>query len=73
VNIRILIGTGLLLTVGTAVAGTLLYGQGTPAAADEVSPALTLSASSVASPEMIASWAATDGFDDDYIAPKVPI
>jgi hypothetical protein len=73
VNIRILFGTGLLLTVGTAVAGTLLYGQGTPAGADQVSSAVTLSASSVASPETIASWAATDAVDDDYIAPKVPI
>jgi hypothetical protein len=71
VNIRILIGTGLLLTVGTAVAGTLLYGQGTPPSADAVGPA-AISAASEATPEMIAMWAASDSYDD-YVAPKVPI
>ena len=71
-NIRILLGTGLLLTVGTAVAGTLLYGQGAPAASPELSPAITLSATSAATPEMIATWAAADSADD-YVAPKVPI
>ena len=71
-NIRILLGTSLLLTVGTAVAGTLLYGQGTPAASHELSPALTLSATSTATREMIATWAAADS-GDDYVAPKVPI
>ena len=31
---RIVVGTGLLLTLGTAVAGTLMYGQGSSAARD---------------------------------------
>lgn len=71
-NIRILLGTGLLLTVGTAVAGTLIYGQGSSASTAEL-PAITLSATSTVTPEVIAAWAATDSSDDDYIAPKVPI
>ena len=70
-NIRILLGTGLLLTVGTAVAGTLLYGQGGHAS-PEFGPAVTLSATSTATPEMIATWAAADSADY-YVAPKVPI
>jgi hypothetical protein len=72
VNIRILLGTGLLLTVGTALAGTLLYGQGVSPASPELSPAVTLSATSTATPEMIATWAAADSADY-YVAPKVPI
>jgi hypothetical protein len=71
VNTRILLGTGLLLTVGTAVAGTFLYGQGTRAATPAVSPAVTLSATSAVTPETMAMWA-TDS-SDDYVAPKVPI
>lgn len=71
-NIRIMLGTGLLLTVGTAVAGTLLYGQGAPASAVEGAPLVTLSATSEVTPEMLAAWAATDSADD-YLAPKVPI
>ena len=71
-NIRILLGTGLLLTLGTAVAGTLLYGQGAPAASRELDAPIALSATSTASPEMLATWAAAAS-DDDYVAPKVPI
>jgi hypothetical protein len=66
-----MLGTGLLLTVGTAVAGTLLYSQGVPAAPAELSPSITLSATSTATPEVIAAWAADSS--DDYVAPKVPI
>jgi hypothetical protein len=71
-NVRILLGTGLLLTVGTAVAGTLIYGQSAPAATPVLSPAVALSATSAVTPEMMATWAAADS-PDDYIAPKVPI
>ena len=71
-NIRILLGTGLLLTVGTAVAGTLLYSQGAPAANAQIGPPIALSATSIATPEMLATWAASSS-DDDYVAPKVPI
>ncbi|HKS55502.1 MAG TPA: hypothetical protein VJS12_09465 [Steroidobacteraceae bacterium] len=68
-NIRIMLGTGLLLTVGTAVAGTFLYGQGAPAATQIVQPALS-DATNV-TPEMLAAWVADSS--DNYVAPKVPI
>jgi hypothetical protein len=71
VNIRIVLATGLLLTVGTAVAGTLVFGDDKPAA-PAVSATQPLSASSVITPEMVAMWRATASADD-YIAPKVPI
>ena len=71
-NIRIALGTGLLLTVGTAVASTFIYGHGQPAAAPEVGPEATISASAPVTPEMIAMWRTTADADD-YIAPKVPI
>ena len=68
---RIAVATTLLLTVGTAVAGTLMYGQGTQTAAPETAP-LAISADDAVTPEMLAMWSAADD-SDDYIAPKVPI
>jgi hypothetical protein len=66
---RIALGfVGLLLTLGTAVAGTLIYGQGQKQTLDSYQPA---SAREV-TPEMIAMWKATAA-SSDYIAPKVPI
>ena len=65
---HILLGTTLLLTVCTAVAGTFMYGQG--AAGDSYE-----SAGSVAqepSPQTIEMWKATAS-SSDYIAPKAPI
>lgn len=71
-NIRIALGSALLLTVGTAVAGTFIYGQGKPATAPEASPAATISATTPVTPEMIAVWRTTANADE-YMAPKVPI
>jgi hypothetical protein len=68
---RIAVATTLLLTVGTAVAGTLIYGQGTQPSS-ETAPVVTISADDAVTPEMLAMWQATDD-SDDYIAPKVPI
>jgi hypothetical protein len=66
---RIAIGfVGLLLTLGTAFAGTLIYGHGQKNALDTYQPA---SAAQV-TPETIAMWKAT-ATSRDYIAPKVPI
>jgi hypothetical protein len=70
-NIRIALATSLLLTVGTAVAGSFMYGHGKPAAT-EVSSAASTSAMGPVTPEMIAMWRATAS-SDDYIAPKAPI
>ena len=68
---HILLGTSLLLTLGTAVAGTFMYGQGSSAASDR-----DVSVSSVAevqpSPATMAMWKATAS-SSDYVAPKVPI
>ena len=68
---RIALGAGLLLTLGTAVAGSLIYGQDPSSQTldsyqpmSQVEPEVT--------PEMIAMWKATAA-SSDYIAPKVPI
>lgn len=69
---HILIGAGLLLTLGTAVAGTFIYGQGTPESTVLSYQPVVDSVAQEATPQMIAMWKATARFDD-YIAPKVPI
>ena len=66
---RIAIGAALLLTLGTAVAGSMLYGQ---TSAQEVVQAATPSMQDEATPEMIAMWKAT-ATSTDYIAPRVPL
>ena len=66
---RIAIGfVGLLLTLGTAVAGTMIYGHGQKSGSESYAPA----AATEVTPEMIAMWKATAA-SSDYIAPKVPI
>lgn len=67
-------GTGLLLTLGSAVAGTLIYGQDRNAFAQpyESVAVATPAADQQVTPEMIAMWKAT-AVSSDYIAPRVPI
>lgn len=70
---RVALGAGLLLTLGTALAGTLMYSGGSSEpfesyATDEVGP----SASTEISEDTIALWKAT-AVSMDYTAPKVPI
>ncbi|MBB6096016.1 hypothetical protein HNQ60_004907 [Povalibacter uvarum] len=65
---RIAIGAALLLTLGTAVAGSMLYGQASAQAVVEAAPAMQ----GEATPEMIAMWKAT-ATSTDYIAPRVPL
>jgi hypothetical protein len=69
---RIAVGCGLLLTLGTAVAGTWIYGQGRidTTARDEVTVA-SMNSQEV-TPQMIAMWKAT-ATSTDYIAPRVPL
>jgi hypothetical protein len=71
---RIALGTALLLTLGTAVAGTFLYGQDASGRQVERSPSLsaTTSALQEVTPEMISAWKAT-ALATDYMPPKVPI
>jgi hypothetical protein len=69
---RIAVGAGLLLTLSTAVAGTLMYGN-TVAQTEVVAAPSTINAETPVTPEMLAMWSTQNERDHDYIAPKVPI
>ena len=69
---RIVVGAGLLLTLSTAVAGTLMYGN-TVARTDAVAVPSNITAETPVTPAMLAMWSAQPDRDDDYIAPKLPI
>ncbi len=68
---HILVGTSLLLTLGTAVAGTFMYGHGSNSALDSYAPATSI-AQEQPSPATIEMWKATAS-SSDYLAPKAPI
>jgi hypothetical protein len=68
---RIALGTALLLTLGTAVAGTFLYGhESQGGTTQQVSP--TLFTVQEVTPDVIEAWKATS-LASDYMPPKVPI
>ena len=68
---HILVGTSLLLTLGTAVAGGLMYGgQDAGTSLDSYAPSSTLAQEPSA--QTIEAWKATAS-SADYIAPKAPI
>jgi hypothetical protein len=72
---RIALGAAMLLTLGTAVASTFLYGHERAAQLDErqiTLPSDSQSNSQAVTPEMIAMWKATAA-STDYEAPKAPI
>jgi hypothetical protein len=75
---RIALGAAMLLTLGTAVAGTLLYGHEQAAMVEQVAEQrITLPSDNQPSapgvtPEQIAMWKATAA-STDYEAPKAPI
>jgi hypothetical protein len=69
---RIAVGAGLLLTLSTAVAGTLMYGN-TVAQTEVVAVPSTIRAETPVTPEMLAMWSTQNDRDSGYIAPKVPI
>jgi hypothetical protein len=74
---RIALGAAMLLTLGTAVAGTFLYGQEQAAKERVAEKQITLpsdnqSSRQTVTPEMIAMWKATAA-STDYEAPKAPI
>jgi hypothetical protein len=69
---RIVIGAGLLLTLSTAVAGTLMYGS-TVAQTEQIAAPAIITAETPVTPAVLAMWSAQTDRDDDYIAPKVPI
>jgi hypothetical protein len=68
---HILVGTSLLLTLGSAVAGTLIYGQSSSTGFDTYAPAGSV-ALDQPSPAMIEEWKATAS-SSDYVGPKAPI
>lgn len=67
---RIVVGAALLLTLGSAVAGSFLYGQVRVAAEPQL-PAVAPAEQTV-TPELIAMWKATAA-SSDYTAPRMPI
>jgi hypothetical protein len=75
---RIALGAAMLLTLGTAVAGTFLYGHehttrvGQMAEQQITLPSDNQSGVSSVTPEQIAMWKATAA-STDYEAPKAPI
>jgi len=66
---RIALGAGLLLTIGSAVAGTLMYGQ---VRVEPSVPIVTAVAQQEVTPQTIAMWKTT-ATRSDYVAPRVPI
>jgi hypothetical protein len=68
---RIALGSALLLTLGTAVAGTLMYGQ-EPVDTTLRSIGSNTVADSAPTPEMIEAWKATAA-SADTVSVKLPI
>jgi hypothetical protein len=67
---HILVGTTLLLTIGTAVAGTFMYGQSSSSTGPYApTTSVALEQPSAATIEMWKESASSS----DYIAPKAPI
>ena len=69
---HIALGASLLLTMGAAVASTLIYGQDGQKSAAPLQQVGGSFETTQVSPEMIAAWKAT-AKTADYITPKVPI
>ena len=69
---RIIVGAGLLLTLSTAVAGTLMFGNSV-AQTEAIAIPSNVTAETPMTPEMLAMWSSQPDRDNDYIAPKVPI
>ena len=71
---RIAVGAGLLLTLGSAVAGTLMYGQGRAESTrlSTLAPVVAPVVRQQSLPQEIAMLQATAS-SGDYIAPRAPI
>jgi hypothetical protein len=69
---RITVGAALLLTLGSAVAGTFIYGQGKGDITASQDAAVAISGDTAVTPEMIAMWKVAAS-SDNFVAPKVPI
>jgi hypothetical protein len=69
---HIALGSVLLLTLGTAVAGTYLYGQGQSDGISNPYSSEQVVDSQAVTPEMMAMWK-MNAASTHYIAPKAPI
>jgi hypothetical protein len=69
---RVAVGTALLLTLGSAVAGSLMYGQERSGAVSALEVSAVQTTAQEATPEAIAVWKATAS-SSDYAAPRIPI
>jgi hypothetical protein len=71
---QIAVTCGLLLTLGTAVAGSLMYGSAPTEPSTEVQSYVEPSSATLSAiaPETLEFWKATAA-SNDYVAPKVPI
>jgi hypothetical protein len=67
-KIRVLVAVGSLLTIGTAVAGSFMYGQGQEA----VAASSEVLASIAVTDSQLADWKAS-AVATDYVAPKAPL
>ena len=69
---RIALGATLLLTIGSAVAGTLIYAQQDQPLAPADDARVMEQAQTEVTPEMIAAWKSTAAVSD-YTTPRLPI
>jgi hypothetical protein len=69
---RVIVGAGLLLTLGTAVASSLFYNQGKDVPDEVAREASSPVAQPELTPAVIAMWKAT-AVSSDYSPPDVPI
>jgi hypothetical protein len=67
-KIRVLVAVGSLLTIGTAVAGSYMYGHG----AESVASSSEAMASIAVTDSLMANWKAS-AVSTDYVAPKAPL
>ena len=69
---RITVGAAMLLTLGSALAGGLIFQPERSSPANEFAPVATNDDSHSVTPEMIAKWKATAA-TADYTPPMLPI
>ena len=71
-KIRITVGTAMLLTLGSALAGGIIYTKEKSPDSQQLEPATIAVGASDVTPEMIAKWKATST-TLDYSPPMLPI
>jgi hypothetical protein len=69
---RIIVGAAMLLSLGSALAGGMIYQKEKSTSADEYEPAASAVGADEITPELIAKWKATSA-TADYSPPMLPI